>query len=318
MLGAILQTSAASAGDFSGPVDIGRGRSLYLECRGHASPTVILEAGALSRADVWSRDKLDPAGSRTMVLPGVAAFTRVCAYDRPGTLLEVDPKLDPNGPLFLPSRSTPVPQPRTARDRVADLHALLTAAKIPGPYVLVGHSAGGLITRLYASIYPDDVVGMVLIDTTPENVWLRFHEALPPAQWNTFEALTVKNQELLDAYPEAEQWWTAPLESDASIRQVREARAHTPMRPIPLFVLVHGIPFAAPFPGWPSDKMEAILSGLHEDLAHMTPDAKLVVAKKSGHDVHQDQPELVIAAIRRVVDAVRDPSTWKADSRQTP
>lgn len=318
MLSAILQTSAASAGDFSGPVDIGRGRSLYLECRGHGSPTVILEAGALSRADVWSRDKLDPAGSRTMVLPGVAAFTRVCAYDRPGTLLEVNPKFDPNVPLFLPSRSTPVPQPRTARDRVADLHALLTAAKIPGPYVLVGHSAGGLITRLYASIYPDDVVGMVLIDTTPENVWLRFHEALPPAQWNTFEALTVKNQELLDAYPEAEQWWTAPLESDASIRQVREARARTPMRPIPLFVLVHGTPFAAPFPGWPSDKMEAILSGLHEDLAHMTPDAKLVVAKKSGHDVHQDQPELVIAAIRRVVDAVRDPSTWKADSRKTP
>ena len=73
-------TSAAASpvatGDFSGLVDIGR-RKLYLECRGQGSPTVILEAGAYGRADVWSRDNLHPAGARTMVLPGVAAFTRV-------------------------------------------------------------------------------------------------------------------------------------------------------------------------------------------------------------------------------------------------
>ena len=81
-------TSAASplaVGDFSGLVDIG-GRKLYLECRGQGSPAVILETGAYARADVWSRDNLLPAGARTMVLPGVAAFTRVCAYDRPGTI----------------------------------------------------------------------------------------------------------------------------------------------------------------------------------------------------------------------------------------
>lgn len=314
MLSAVVQASAASTGDFSGPVDIGGGRSLYVECRGHGSPTVILEAGALGRSDVWSHDNQHPAGTRTMVLPGVAAFTRVCAYDRPGTLREVNPQLEPKGPPFVPSRSTPVHQPRTTRDKVADLHALLKAAKIPGPYVLVGHSAGGLVSRLYASTYPDDVVGMVLVDSTPENVWLRFHEVLPADQWKTFEALTVKNQELLDAYPESEQWWTAPLADDASTRQVREARARTRMRPIPLFVLVHGKPFPAPFPGWPTDKMEKIMSDRHTDLSRMTPDGKIVIAKKSGHDIHQDQPELVIAAIRQVVDAVRDPKTWKAAS----
>ena len=68
---------------------------------------------------------LHPAGARTMVLPGVAAFTRVCAYDRPGTIGEVNPDLDPHGPPFFPSRSDPVPQPRSTRDKVADLHALL-------------------------------------------------------------------------------------------------------------------------------------------------------------------------------------------------
>src|SRR6476620_8663382 len=112
--------SPVAAGDFSGLIDIG-GRKLYLECRGHGSPTVILEAGAYARADVWSRDNLHPAGARTMVLPGVAEFTRVCAYDRPGTMGEVNPDLDPHGPLFFPGRSDRVPQPRTTRDKVADL-----------------------------------------------------------------------------------------------------------------------------------------------------------------------------------------------------
>ena len=106
--------SPAATGDFSGLVDIG-GRSLYLECRGQGSPTVILEAGAGGRADVWSRDLEEPEGTRTMVLPGVAAFTRVCAYDRPGTLTERNPSLDPDGPLFFPSRSDQVPQPRCSR-----------------------------------------------------------------------------------------------------------------------------------------------------------------------------------------------------------
>src|SRR6185312_17328181 len=91
--------SPAATGDFSGLVDIG-GRSLYLECRGQGSPTVILESGAGGRADVWSRDLEQPEGTRTMVLAGVAAFTRVCAYDRPGTLTEGNPSLDPDGPLF--------------------------------------------------------------------------------------------------------------------------------------------------------------------------------------------------------------------------
>jgi pimeloyl-ACP methyl ester carboxylesterase len=301
--------SPAETGDFSGLVDIG-GRSLYLECRGQGSPTVILEAGAGGRADVWSQDLEKPAGTRTMVLPGVAAFTRVCAYDRPGTLTQPNPSLDPDGPLFYPSRSDPVPQPRTTQDRVNDLHALLGAAGIPGPYVLAAHSAGGLVARLYASEYPDDVVGMVLLDTTHEDVWLRFQEALTPDQWAEFEALTVTNQELLDAYPAAEEWYTAPLADDATTGQVRQARKDAPLRPMPLVVLAHGIPFGDPFPGWPSEKMEAVMSALQQDLATLVPNARLEVATESGHNIHQDQPDLVIKAIRDVVDAVRDPRTW--------
>jgi len=304
-----VASPAAASGDFAGLVDVG-GRSLYLECRGQGSPTVILEAGLLSRSDIWNRDSKEPEGQRTLVLPGVAGFTRVCAYDRPGTIGEVNPDLDPDGPLFFPSRSDPVPQPRTAKEMAADLHALLRAADVPGPYVLVGHSAGGLVVRLYASTYPDEVVGMVLVDATHEDVWLRFQEALTPAQWDEFEALTVTNRELQEAYPEAERLWTAPLADDASTGQVRQARVEAPLRPMPLVVLSHGLPFAAPFAGWPSEAMEGIMLALQDDLAQLVPNARHVIASQSGHDIHQDQPELVIAAIHAVVEAVRDPSTW--------
>ena len=307
----------AASGDFAGLVDIG-GRSLYLECRGQGSPTVILEAGLLGRSDIWSRDTKEPEGTRTMVLPGVAAFTRVCAYDRPGTIGEVNPDLDPDGPLFFPSRSDPVPQPRTVRDMVADLHALLRGADVPGPYILVGHSGGGLVVRLYASTYPDEVVGMVLVDATPEDVWLRFQEALTPAQWDEFEALTVTNRELQEAYPEVERLWTAPLADDASTLQVRQAQMEGPLRPMPLVVLSHGIPFAAPFTGWPSDTMEGIMLALQEGLAQLVPNARHIMATDSGHNIHQDQPELVIAAVRQVVEAVRDPSTWATPAAGTP
>jgi len=137
---------AAVSGDFAELVDIGAGRKIYLECRGAGSPTVVLVAGLKGSAGDWSI----AAPSKPTVFADVAKFTRVCAYDRPGT---------PVGEK--PSRSDPVRQPTTAGDAAADLHALLTAADMVRPYVLVGHSYGGLIVRLYASTYPDDVPGLV-------------------------------------------------------------------------------------------------------------------------------------------------------------
>src|SRR6516164_5696161 len=96
--GATLEAaSPVATGDFSGLVDIG-GRKLYLECRGQGSPTVILESGAGACADIWSRDYKQPADQRTTVIPGVAQFTHVCAYVRPGTIGDVNPDLDPHGP----------------------------------------------------------------------------------------------------------------------------------------------------------------------------------------------------------------------------
>ena len=105
----------AASGDFAGLIEIGGSRKLYLECEGTGSPAVVLEAGLRNRADIWS---VKPDAGEA-VFSQVAAFTRVCAYDCPGTTLGTD--------QF--SRSEPVAQPRTAADAVADLHALLGAAE---------------------------------------------------------------------------------------------------------------------------------------------------------------------------------------------
>src|SRR5215217_191523 len=161
--------------DFSGLVDIGGGRKMYMECHGSGAPTLVLVSGARGPYDDWTHvidSSGEPKPSGSAVLPKVGKFTRVCAYDRPGTT-SFDGTLSP---------STPVVQPTTAQDGAADLHALLRAAKEPGPYVLVAHSWGGLNVRLYASTYPEEVSGLVLLDAGSEFL----QKTLTPEQWAMF------------------------------------------------------------------------------------------------------------------------------------
>ena len=205
---------AAVSGDFAGLVDIGAGRKMYLECRGAGSPTVVLVAGLKGSADDWSI----AAPPKPTVFAEVAKFTRVCAYDRPGT---------PVGEK--PSRSDPVRQPTTAGDAAADLHALLSAAGVVRPYVLVGHSYGGLVVRLYASTYPDDVSGLVLVDALSEGL----RDAETPAQWVTQRRLMEGEiRDSLVQYPDLER-----IDPDRSFDQVRAA---PPLRPLPAGRSVRG------------------------------------------------------------------------------
>jgi pimeloyl-ACP methyl ester carboxylesterase len=287
--------SPAAQGDFAGLVDVG-GRRLYLECRGTGSPTVILEAGYRSPATVWSDDLVQPEQPRTMVLEGVAASTRVCLYERPGTAAVLDGSLHP-------SRSDPVPQPRTAEAVVADLHALLQTAGVPGPYVLVGHSLGGLFVRLYAATYPAEVVGLVLVDAWYEAL----QELLTPGEWAAYVRVTSEVPPELAAYRDLE-----TIEFDGASAAMREAAVAQPLPALPLAVLAHGQSFglSADQLGFAPEALEVAWRAAQERLATLVPRSRFSVAAASGHYVQLQQPALVIEAVRQVVAGVRDRDTW--------
>jgi len=169
---AIAAAPAASADDRSGLVDIGGGRSLFLNCQGEGAPTVFVIPGKGSYADAWNAavppddpirssaydliDEAKVALSAVSAQPIVARTTQICTYDRPDTR--------PDGP----DRSTPVSQPHTVQADVDDVVSLIGAARLPTPMVFVAHSYGGLVLDLLARQHPDLVSGLVFSEPTSE------------------------------------------------------------------------------------------------------------------------------------------------------
>ena len=250
-------------GDFAGLVDIG-GRKMYLECSGQGSPTVVLVAGFGSSARYWTDDLRAENPPRTMVFPRIAATTHVCAYDRPGTGAVVQ------ATSKFVSRSDPIPQPTTVEAIVTDLHALLQAAHVPGPYVLTGHSLGGYFSRMYASTYPDEVVGMVLIDAYSEFL----EPIIGPKLWPKLVKFNAANGKSvpIPGYGDSE---AIPYGSANS--HMRKSTATSPLRPMPLAVLAHGKPFVLPkdpalSQGFTSEQIEPILLKANEAQAKLVPD----------------------------------------------
>lgn len=275
-------------GDFAGLVAIDGGRRLFLECRGTGKPTVVLEAGAGDLGEVWN---LQPFGPGSAVLPAVAEITRVCTYDRPGTYLLPD-RL---------SRSDPAAMPRSARDMVLDLRALLRAAEVPSPYLLVGHSFGGMLMRLYATSYPEGVAGLVSVDAQNEDFIAAYKELLSPEQYEA--AVHPGPPPGLQDYTDYER---PSLELSGA--QMRQAQADTPLRPMPLVVLSHSRDLANPFgfpPTWPIEALEQAFQASQDKLTTLVPGARHVIAAESGHYIQLDQPELVIREILHLVNEAR-------------
>ena len=132
-------------------VDIGNGRRMNIYCIGQGSPAVIFEAGLGDQVRAWA-----------MVQPAIAKVTRTCSYDRAGL-----------GFSYSSGR------PGTAANAVDDLHRLLAAASIKPPYVLVGHSLGGLYMQLFADRYRSEVAGMVLVDPVSFDQGRRYDQLDP-------------------------------------------------------------------------------------------------------------------------------------------
>ena len=254
-------------------VDVG-GYRLAVWVAGAGSPTVVLEAGGGCTSETW-------AG----VAPAIAQLTRVVRYDRAGL-----------------GASEAAPRQRTCDDMVADLHALLTTAALPSPYVLVGHSFGGLIVQHFAHAYLAEVAGMVLVDATHPDQNNRAAKLLPPPMPSDSSRLVGLRRTL-----------TMPYQEDPSDPEGIDIRAGAPpirvaglLGSIPLVVLTAGR-HAGP-PDLPADfltQYERMAQELQRDLTRLSTQSTHVIAARSDHFIHDDEPELVIDAIRQVVGLAR-------------
>ncbi len=280
--------------------DVG-GFKMHIDCIGEGNPTVILESGLGDTYVSWRR-----------VQPQIAKFARVCSYDRAGL-----------------GFSDSSPQPRTSKVMAEELHALLAAAKIAPPCVLVGHSMGGFNVRLFASLYRNEVAGMVLVDSSHPDQENR----LPPELKN-MEGSWLREAEFLeytmplgiprlldlcetDPVPRtAECNFHSQRENVAELRAFPESAKETAaigtLGDIPLAVISHD-------PEKPSADLPPDLARptndawekMQEELAHLSTRGTQVIAKGSAHYIQIDRPQVVIDAVHNIVDQSRTITSTK-------
>lgn len=290
-------------------VDIG-GHRLHLYCLGTGSPTVVLEAAAPGWSLYWST-----------VQPQIARTTRVCAYDRAGL------GWSERGPL-----------PRTGQRMAKELHRLLERAGISGPYVLVGHSLGGLVVRLYQHDYPKEVVGLVLVDAGHElemrqaefRSFVNAGNSLLPviramtvlgisrlmATYDQLPQLLSGQEEKVpeEIRPMLRAGWlrtgyysTLTDESNGLIETLEQVRHSGSLGDLPLVVVTANGPIWWPeMPGQVNPaKFRKMWLDLQQDLTKRSTNGRQVFADQSGHFIPFDQPDLVTNAVRRLIDHER-------------
>jgi pimeloyl-ACP methyl ester carboxylesterase len=257
------------------------GHSLHLLCKGSGQPTVVIEQGAGAPSPLWRP-----------IQEQIAEFACACIYDRAGYLW-----------------SEAVHRPRSVRERAEELYVLLKNAEVPGPYLLVAHSYGGLIVREFALLYPSELAGLVLVDTPDEPVLCRPEVQSFYARMRFFaKVMEVASRfglpRLLRRIPALRQglWFARPDEYAAMADDLASLRNLNPAPPVPgqfkdvpLAILTHGQPFPGPFAvlenGW--------LASQHR-LAALSNRSTLTTAENSNHMIHLDQPDLVIGAVRQM------------------
>lgn len=281
------------------------GRRINLYCQGKGAPTVVLDAGLGDGAWGWRG-----------VQSRIAATTRVCAYDRAGY-----------------GQSDPGPGPRDLRALTRDLEAVLTASRLPGPYVLVGHSAAGLTTRLYAYRHPERVAGLVLVDPSTEGQGPRLAAAAPgmmkaqalmmgagktcaqaprPASMEPFCVRTPGDLPMAMTAQWAriqgpDHYRAAGAELDGMMGP-NSAQMEAEWRPFgawPVQMLTRG---ESAMPG--GDKAEQAAADkvwreMHAETMKLAPRSIHRVIAGAGHYIQQDKPDAVVDAVAEVVAQVR-------------
>jgi pimeloyl-ACP methyl ester carboxylesterase len=293
-------------------VSLPDGRRINMLCMGRGSPTVVLESGYRGSSGAWYK-----------VQPGIARFTRVCAYDRAGY-----------------GQSDPGPPPRDGEAVAHDLDAALRAAKIEGPFVMVGHSAGGLYVRLFSDLRPKEVVGMVLVDPSVEHQDQHFAAVFGPGQGGVgplralaercYEAAVMgllpsteaqlaactpkSNPQRTDrvwrrAVATASQpsmWRTALSELDTLWTSTSEelVQGRQSYGDMPLIVLTAEGTYAASPPAV-RQAADALWRELHQQLAARSSRGEQRLVTGTSHAIMLDRPDAVVQAVHEVVDRAR-------------
>jgi pimeloyl-ACP methyl ester carboxylesterase len=290
-------------------VDIG-GYKLHIDAQGKGGPTVVMEAGAGSLSLAWAQ-----------VAPEIAKTNHVITYDRAGL-----------------GWSDPSPKSRTADNIVAELHTLLAKSGEKPPYVLVGHSMGGVYMRMYAHKYPTEVKGIVLVDPGDENlpvaagpavaadIQAAAKQAAAAARQQGAKCATGQFADKLSLLPPDGQlpekaarqlqaleatepwlWSTIAAEATSALDSWSQARAAniTSVGDIPLIVLVSDqtVDLALSMPL--NQEANTAWRDLQAGLVSESPRGELQIAQNSGHMIQLDQPHKVIDAIEKVVRAAR-------------
>jgi len=295
-------------------VDVDHGRRLNLYCLGEGSPAVVFDAGLGDTTAKWA-----------LVQPAIAEHTRTCSYDRAGL-----------------GFSDPAERPGTSASSADDLHRLLRAAHVAPPYIMVGHSLGGMNVRLYADQHLSEVAGMVLVDPSHEDQSSRIWAIAGPGKRAEWDAYLVDRRTCITSartgfVPGSEQFKTCTFGHDdyagpainavllqmhesvafqqavsweqenvfyASADEVRAARRS--YGDMPLIVLTR-----SPQPKGPDetqvqrDAKTRIWEELHDQIAALSTRGVNRTVTDTGHYIQFDQPQVVIHAILEVLDAAR-------------
>ncbi len=299
-------------------VDVGGGRRLNLHCRGTGSPAVIFDSGLNDSAIAWA-----------LVQPAISKTNATCSYDRAG--------------LGFSDAAT---RPGTAANDVDDLHKALEVAHIKPPYILAGHSAGGMAVRVFADRYRDEVVGMVIVDGSHEDQSSRMKAIAKPEVQATWEddrkdttcTDAAKGGEIAKDSPVYKkcvgepEWRFSQAINDASLEysaklkyqaavaseyqnfygasadQTRATRRD--FGDMPIIVLTH-----APYPRYKTltqqeqDQRTATWEQMHNEVAAMSTHGVNEIVPRAGHLINYDRPEIVIDAIRQALAVAAEQAT---------
>ncbi|MCA1320984.1 alpha/beta hydrolase [Bacillus tianshenii] len=225
---------------------------LYTKLYGERTynPTVIMDAGYGDYSKAWDT-----------IIPEISKSTQVLVYDRAGL-----------------GKSTKINNPRTSLHMVGELKELLAKLDIKPPYILVGHSFGGVNIRIFAEHFPEEVAGMVLVDSTPEDYRERF--------------LPTMSEEFQSAY---NQQFIHEGNYDEFIESLNQIKDCTRKLEIPVMVL------AAGKKAHYSKESQELWNAMQRELVDISTNGELVMAENSAHYIQNDAPDVVIRAIKRLL-----------------